>query len=301
MTVENELDRAEAKEEGGRDSDDDGSNTHDSDRETLVTAPDHVPGARRAEDIRRAQQEHLKSRLKLFLRLCGSVMMLAALVLIVVGTALITSAEGDRLHGWRHTSCTIVRNYHVTADSAAFGKNGTVATEFADVCVYFSVHADDDDTAVCAVPAGIAGRGNLVDPPACSNLPTRDELDVAYWRLHEDGSKVECMVPTHGMVPASRCVAAATTGGPGPTLWRTWQDRFVYLMRDPRESTRAIDRATSVQFGTGIGLLVLGPLLFCLSFVPMYFYTWMRLCAAPPRAILQYGKQERRRRSGKQQ
>lgn len=266
---------------GDDDDDDDGDGDND----------EHERASRFAKrlraEARQLRQMVDRDRQDLWLRVCGSLVMFAGLVIIVIGTAMVTSAEGDRLHGWRHTTCTITRNYYNHVPTTGAAGNGTAAaaaaTEFTDVCVYFSVtvHGDLDAgpaDAVCAVPAGIAGRGDLSDPPACSNLPSRDALDVDYWRLQEGATDVECMVPTHGTIPAHRCVAAATTGGPGPTLWRTWQDRFVYLVRDPRESTRAIRQATRVQFGTGIALVVPGPFLYVMALVPLFYRSWLRLC-----------------------
>lgn len=208
-------------------------------------------------------------------RWCGALLLFLALAGLISGICLLTKAEGDRLHGWRQSRCRIVRNF-------AHGHNVTTSP-FDNVCVYFSVEevgkaaedAGGTDRAgakppLCAVPASIAGRGGLVDPPACANLPTEDLLAVDYWKIVADRSEVECMVPAHSGVPADRCVATATTGGPGAALWRTWLDRFVYLVRDPREATDALHVATRVQRSGGAGLIVAGGLLFPLAVAAMF-------------------------------
>jgi hypothetical protein len=205
--------------------------------------------------------------------------------LLIVGIVMVSQAEGDRLHGWRQTSCRIGRN---------FAQHN--ATEFTSVCVYFSVSevvagagkaggngTQQDDDEWCAVPASIAGRGGLTDPPACSNLPTRDALDVDYWRIVQSNHTVECLVPARrdgdsGKIPADRCVATATSSGPGPALWRTWLDRFVYLVRDPREATEALASATRIQRGAGIGLIIAGGLLFPVAVALLAHRLLLRLC-----------------------
>jgi len=181
----------------------------------------------------------------------GLLCLAAGLGLLLAGAIMFGNAEHDRLHGWRQATCRVDRNF------AAHN-----VTEFTSVCVYFSVtiigSGNEDLESSCGVPASIAGRGGLIDPPACSNLPAHDALDVDYWRVVEGQSQVECLVPVHSKIPAYRCVAAATTDGPGPALWRTWIDRFVYLVRDPREAVAALQVATRIQRNTGVALLAVG-------------------------------------------
>ena len=214
---------------------------------------------------------------------CGLVLVVFGVIMLVFGAVMVSEAEGDRLHGWHHRNCTIVRNY---------AKENV--TKFTNVCVYFSVHVQKhhhhpeltvngttiEAEPICAVPASIAGRGGLTDPPACAGLPTLDMLDIDYWRIVEDTKSVDCLVPMQGSIPADRCVATATTGGPGPGLWRAWLDRFVYLVRDPREAVAALGVATRIQRNTGIGLVIAGIIITILGLIITLRRLWQRMCSS---------------------
>ena len=217
---------------------------------------------RQLEELRRrdarASRERVEAHARATTRLvCAISCFMVGVVLMVVGAAMVAAADGERLHGWREATCTILRNYDDDQKNT---------TEFENVCIFFSVviAGNDNDMSFCAVPAGMASRGGFADPPACADLSARDELDVQYWRL-TNGSRIECLVPTSGTIPAHRCIAAATTAGPGAALWRTWIDRFVYLVRDPREGTAALQAAVALQRNGGVALLACGSILLFLA------------------------------------
>lgn len=223
---------------------------------------------RRVRGQRLRRQERRKY---FFAKLAGSFFLLASIALFIAGIVVVNAAEGDRLHGWRQTRCVISRNYGDFAD------NATHALEDGNVCVYFTVQeagkgADSPD--LCAVPASVAARGSLSTPPACSDLSTRDKLDVDFWRIVERQRTMECFVPVHSTVPAERCVTSATTGGPGAAIWRTWLDRLVYLVRDPREGVEALHAATSVQQNTGIALFFCGGVTLFISCLLLFIRNW---------------------------
>ena len=234
---------------------------------TRQQVEEHYDACKRREArIRRlASEEERKGR---GWRVFGFFLLVLSFAGIVTGTCLVASAEKERLHGWRQSTCTISRNYAMHN-----------VTEFSNICVYFSVSMTNgsDVKEFCAVPASIAGRGNLIDPPACSNLPSHDRRDIEFWRILAGSESVECLVPETSMIPADRCVAAATTAGPGSAIWRTWLDRFIYLVRDPREATEALRVATEVQRTSGIWVLYAAGFAFLAGIIFTFQKLWAKL------------------------
>jgi len=224
---------------------------------------------------RRVREQRLRrqdKRKQVFAKAAGAFFLLASIAFFVAGIIVLNEAERDRMHGWRQTRCVISRNYGDFAD------NTTHPVEDGNVCVYFTVQeagkgADSPD--LCAVPASVAARGSLSDPPACSDLSTRDQLDVDFWRIVERQKQMECFVPMKNAVPAERCVTSATTGGPGAAIWRTWLDRMVYLVRDPREGVQALHAATSIQQQTATALFFCGGLALFISCSLLFLRTWL--------------------------
>lgn len=252
---------------------------------TREQVEEHYDACRRRE-ARVKRYEAQEARKGRYWQVFGFFLLLMAAAGIIIGGCVLGSAERDRLHGWRQTTCIVSRNY------AAHN-----VTEFANVCVYFSVnvHGSNETLEWCAVPASIAGRGHLADPPACSDLSSHDRLDIDYWRIVSGSVTVECLVPKDSMIPADRCVAAATTGGPGPAIWRTWLDRFIYLVRDPREATEAVYVATQVQRTTGIVLIAVGCVIFIPALCFLFFKHLKMLCTTIQESSLNLRRSRRQR------
>lgn len=185
---------------------------------------------------------------------CGLLIVAAGLIMTFFGAIEISSAEHERRDGWTLTTCQIKHNY---------GANDTQ-------CIYFSVVPNletFDNRLWCGVPGVLASEAAFHEPPACSHLNRADAEDIQYWRSLGN-AQVECYVPTgvgHGPVSSEQCTTAAASRGPSAVVWRSWVDRFVYLVRRPREAAQAIESVTRPRLSTGVALLIIGLGVFALG------------------------------------
>ena len=216
-----------------------------------------APRRRRLKQI--VQQEPLSS--------FGVVLVIVALILIVVGAAETGSAEHERLHGWQRTMCMVEHNYGAHNDST---------------CIYLSVI--HQNRSLCAVPASIAARAWFHEPPACNGFEGVDKSHLDYWRSIRS-ALVECLVPDVA-VDANRCLDATTSRSVGAAVWRSWIDRFVYVVRYPRDGDAALSNVTAPRRGVGLGVLIGGGVVLCIACICVFHRSGARaLARASPSRI----------------
>ena len=208
---------------------------------------------------------------------CGLAFSVIGIVLIGIGIIEVSLAESERKHGWQLTTCLIETNY---------GANDTN-------CIYFSVTANVpqyDTNKLCAVAGALAEEAWFFEPPACSHLDRADAVEVEYWsRLGR--IQVECYVPVERALSADACVHSVVTHGVSSALWRSWIDRFVYVVRRPREGATAIERVTAPRLNAGIMLSIAGALTVgvgMLFLCERVFSSLIYFCCASPTRVQRY-------------
>ncbi len=189
----------------------------------------------------------------------GIASVLIGAVVAFVGTILLVHVESERTHGWQQEQCTI---------SAVTMHNGSNVAKQAISCIYFSVRVEDGRE-LCAIPAHVAGSGHIYNEPACTDhsVLTTDP-DVNYWfdRANQWGFhtakdvKVDCLVPIHSAHPlsAKRCMTTVASRGTIASMYSSWADRYVYLVRRNLDGIAATEAATRPAFDSALGLLIAG-------------------------------------------
>jgi len=208
---------------------------------------------------------------------CGLAVSIVGIILLVSGVVETSGAENERKNGWQLTTCLIEANY---------GANDTN-------CIYFSVTANVpqySDMKLCAVAGALAEEAWFFEPPACSHLNRADAAEVYYWsRLGK--IQVECYVPIDAALSADACVHTVVTHGVSSAVWRSWIDRFVYLVRRPREGATAIERVTATRLNTGIVLIIFGLLIIAFGQLCMcerVFSSMIHFCCSSPANVQRF-------------
>jgi len=225
-------------------------------------------------------EEEVRSRP---IKACGFLTMIVAVSMLVAGSVEVSGAHHERRHGWVLTTCMISHNYHNDTE-----------------CIYFTVTpnlAGFDGRSLCAVPAAIASEAWFYEPPACSHLNRADADDIVYWR-ELGNTQVECYVPINdalGPIDADVCAASASNRGPSAVVWRSWVDRFVYLVRRPLEGSGAIEAVTRPRMNAGMGLITTGFLVLiaglCCAFNRCVVSATHAVASQPPRINRYYQHQ----------
>ena len=181
---------------------------------------------------------------------------IAGIILCIVGGVILGGAKSEQLHGWHQTTCYI--RYPEGLGPAEVGNAPW------DCSYYMVTSVFGEGGPACAIDAEVAAHAVGGDAPACpgaasSEWPNRTA--PAAW-LDEGGAEAPtpfpCLWPQTAPVPADECMTAATTPGLLSRLWRSSQDRFVYLVGHPKWGRAVVDSATADDRSFGTGLILGG-------------------------------------------
>jgi len=235
----------------------------------------HASQAYRSYDRRHDYHRRILLRVGIAVALVGA-------SLAVGGGIEFGMAESERLHGWKYSVCNIVTNHGLNATSAAA------------MCVYLTVEHHGRN--VCAVPATVAREVWFHEAPACMSLLSPvDRRELERWRAVES-TQVRCLVPDDP-VPAEKCVQSATSQSFGAAAWRSYVERFVYLIDSPQDGSDAVTNVTAARRGAALAFIMAGLGLLLVGLVSIFFTQWLSFCRYLTRAAPSLTRKHRERRA----
>jgi hypothetical protein len=239
----------------------------------------HQVYPRASRSFRSYDRQHEHHR-RILLRV-GIAVALVGASLAVGGGIEFGMAESERLHGWKYSVCDIVTNHGLNDTSAAA------------MCVYLTVEHHGRN--VCAVPATVAREVWFHEAPACMSLLSPvDRHELERWRAVES-TQVRCLVPDDP-VPAEKCVQSATSQSFGAAAWRSYVERFVYLIDTAQDGSDAVTNVTAARRGAALAFILAGLGLLIVGLVSIFFTQWLSFCRYMARAAPSLTRNYRERR-----